>query len=131
MKPNLSGKSAALLSLIAVSLLLGNATLAQSPQTSYPVRVMNAISQQPKPALDVDGRVLIVFEIRNDGSLRSVSVAKSSGSDILDETAKAIIRAAAPFPEPPRGAQKVFSIEIRTAKPQQPPPGPALTTQDR
>lgn len=52
-------------------------------------------------ARGIEGRVTIRFILTGDGSVRDVTVAKSSRSDALNTAALSAIRDAAPFPRPP------------------------------
>ncbi|HEX3971987.1 MAG TPA: TonB family protein [Stellaceae bacterium] len=53
--------------------------------------------------LPLEGTVVYLIEVRADGALTHVALARSSGADILDQTALKMIKQAAPFPPPPRG----------------------------
>ena len=55
----------------------------------------------------------IAFAIASNGGLASVSVARGSGSAALDRAAVSVIRKAAPFPRPPAGARRQYSIKIK------------------
>ncbi|WP_156883657.1 energy transducer TonB family protein, partial [Salipiger mucosus] len=46
------------------------------------------------------------------GGLAGVSIARSSGSRRLDRDAMRVIQRAAPFPPPPSGARRSYSIQI-------------------
>ncbi len=80
--------------------------------SNYPGKVMRKISRVRRPRVGVRGATLVRFSINGNGGLGAVSVAKSSGSSKLDQAAVQVIRRAAPFPPPPPGAQKSFSIKI-------------------
>lgn len=81
--------------------------------SNYPGKVMRRISRMPKPRVKARGTALVVFSISSGGGLAGVSVARSSGSTALDQAAMQYIRKAAPFPPPPRGAQRRFSVQIK------------------
>jgi protein TonB len=53
--------------------------------------------------LPLEGTVVYLIEVRTDGALTNVSLERSSGAEILDQTALKMIKQAAPFPPPPRG----------------------------
>lgn len=76
-----------------------------------------ARAKQDFPPGAVDGVAGIVFDVNEDGGLRDVKVAVSSGNKSLDEEAQAIIRHASPFPRPPEGAQRAFSVNVSFAVP--------------
>lgn len=46
----------------------------------------------------IKGSVNLLFEIDNDGGLKKLSVAESSGSNLLDDEALATLKRAAPYP---------------------------------
>jgi periplasmic protein TonB len=56
---------------------------------------------------------VIAFTISASGGLGGVSVARSSGSAALDQAALTLIRKAAPFPKPPAGARRQYTIKIK------------------
>ena len=81
--------------------------------TNYPGVVMRKISRVRKPRVRVRSVATVRFVIDSSGSLSAVSIAKSSGNAELDAAAIQVIRRAAPFPAPPRGAQRSFTIRVR------------------
>tara|TARA_R110000787_G_scaffold152952_3_gene266848 strand:+ start:806 stop:1768 length:963 start_codon:yes stop_codon:yes gene_type:complete len=83
--------------------------------SNYPGQVMRRISRVGKPRVNARGTATISFSIAPGGGLAGVSVARSSGSAALDQAAVRLIRQAAPFPRPPAGAQRQFSIRIKGA----------------
>ncbi len=80
--------------------------------TNYPGRINRHIAKRGRPSVGVKGRAVIRFTIAANGRLTSASVVRSSGSAKLDRAALQLIRRAAPFPRPPAGAQRSFSIGI-------------------
>jgi protein TonB len=80
--------------------------------TAYPDAVMRRLSKAARPRVGLRGEAVIAFEVAADGSLAHASVARSSGAPALDSAALAFVRGAAPFPPPPDGAQRSFSIRI-------------------
>ena len=83
--------------------------------SNYPGQVMRRISRVGKPRVNARGTATISFSIAPGGGLAGVSIARSSGSAALDQAAVRLIRQAAPFPRPPAGAQRQFSIRIKGA----------------
>lgn len=81
--------------------------------SNYPGLVMRAISRVRKPRVGSRATVTIRFSVSASGGLASVAVARSSGNERLDLAAVQIIRRAAPFPKPPPGASRSFSIPIQ------------------
>ncbi len=59
------------------------------------------------------GTVMVSFSISASGSLSSARVSRSSGNPGLDNKALSAVRSASPFPKPPAGARRSFSIPIR------------------
>lgn len=69
---------------------------------SYFAKIQRRIDRSyyyPKEAIEelLNGIVTVSFEIRRNGSVRDVKTIGSSGKEILDEAAVAIIQKAAPF----------------------------------
>lgn len=79
---------------------------------SYGRAVLTQISRTRKARAPTRGRTVVAFSIADGGALASVKVLHSSGSPALDQVAMDHIRRAAPFPEPPAGAQRQFSFEF-------------------
>lgn len=55
------------------------------------------------------GQVVVAFSIGDSGAVSDLHVAHSSGTKALDALALDMVRDAAPFPPPPRGAARSFS----------------------
>ncbi|MEM9967985.1 MAG: TonB family protein [Pseudomonadota bacterium] len=80
--------------------------------SNYPGMVMRRI-QRRKPNTSLRGTATVSFRIAPSGALAALSLSKSSGSARFDQLALSTIRRAAPFPEPPPGAKRAFTIPIR------------------
>ena len=89
-----------------------DATSGNAAASNYPGKVMQRLSRARRPKVGSRGTVAVAFSISDGGGLSAVSVASSSGSAALDRAAVQMIRGAAPFPAPPPGAQRSFSIRI-------------------
>lgn len=87
-------------------------TSGNAAASNYPGKVMQRLSRAPRPRVGSRGTAAVAFTIADGGGLSAVSVARSSGSAALDRAAVQMIRGAAPFPAPPPGAQRSFSIRI-------------------
>lgn len=81
--------------------------------TNYPGLVMRRISRVSRPRVGSRGTAVVAFRVASNGGLSAVSVARSSGSPELDKAALGVIRKAAPFPAPPTGARRAFTIRIK------------------
>lgn len=80
--------------------------------SNYPGLVMRHLARATRPRADARGAALIQFTVADGGHLASVRVARSSGSNRLDRAALTVVQRAAPFPAPPQGAQRRFSVQI-------------------
>ncbi|MCM2562024.1 TonB family protein [Lutimaribacter sp. EGI FJ00015] len=81
--------------------------------SNYPGLVMRKLSRAGKPSVDARGAAVVAFTIGVNGGLTAVSLARSSGSSALDRAAVHLVRGAGPFPRPPQGARRSFSIQIK------------------
>ncbi|WP_305968117.1 MULTISPECIES: TonB family protein [unclassified Mameliella] len=81
--------------------------------SNYPGLVMRKLSRAGRPRVNARGTAVVAFSISSGGGLASVSLARSSGSSALDRAALGVVRSAAPFPQPPSGARRSFSIQIQ------------------
>ncbi len=81
--------------------------------SNYPGLIMRALSRAGKPSVDARGRAVVAFTIASNGGLSAISLARSSGSSALDQAAVRLVRGAGPFPRPPEGARRNFSIQIK------------------
>ncbi|PVA10579.1 energy transducer TonB [Pelagivirga sediminicola] len=80
--------------------------------SNYPGLVMKRLSRVARPRVGARGTAVVAFSVSGTGGLAGVSVARSSGSGALDRAAVGMVQRAAPFPPPPPGAQRSFSISI-------------------
>jgi protein TonB len=80
--------------------------------SNYPGEVMRHLARVPRPRATGRGAALVQFSVADGGRLASARLARSSGSTRLDRAALTVVRRAAPFPAPPRGAQRNFSVKI-------------------
>lgn len=81
--------------------------------SNYPGLVMQRLSRVPRPESSTRGTAVVQFSIAPDGGLASASIARSSGSAALDRAALAMVGKAQPFPPPPSGARRSYSINIK------------------
>ena len=87
-------------------------TTGNAAAQNYPGAVMRKISRVPKPRVASKGSATVRFTISVEGGLAAATIAKSSGSGELDRAALKVIGRAAPFPKPPAGAQRSFTLKI-------------------
>lgn len=80
--------------------------------TNYPGVVSRHLSRVRKPSMNRRGASVVSFTVSASGGLGGASIARSSGIAKLDNAALDVIRRAAPFPPPPAGARRNFSIQI-------------------
>ncbi|WP_172676953.1 TonB family protein [Aestuariivita boseongensis] len=86
---------------------------ANAAASNYPGRVLRKISRVRAPRIQANGAAIIRLSITDSGALSDLSVAQSSGNVRLDEAALKLIINAAPFPPPPEGARRSFSVEVK------------------
>ncbi len=60
-----------------------------------------------------EGKVVVSFVIREDGTVTNIKIVKSSGFSLLDKNAVESIKKAVPFPNPPVRAKLVVPISYR------------------
>jgi periplasmic protein TonB len=84
----------------------------RAASATYARTVLTQITRTRKERAPTRGRAVVAFAITDAGTLASVTVVQSSGSAALDQVAMDHIRRAAPFPQPPAGAQRQFSFEF-------------------
>lgn len=80
--------------------------------SNYPGLVYRKIQRTRQKRVGGRGSVRVRFSISSNGRLAGISVARSSGSSKVDKAALAHIRRAAPFPAPPKGARRSFTIPV-------------------
>jgi protein TonB len=89
------------------------ATLGNAAASDYPGLVMRHVSRVRRPDVAARGAARVTFSISGSGALAGARLSRSSGSAPLDRAALTVIRRAAPFPQPPAGAPRTFTVEIR------------------
>ena len=60
-----------------------------------------------------EGKVVVAFVIREDGTVINIRIVKSSGFTLLDNNAVESIKKAQPFPSPPVRAELVVPVSYR------------------
>ncbi|MBY6200640.1 TonB family protein [Maritalea mobilis] len=79
----------------------------------YPNLVNRQLTRLRRPNTRFSGAAVIAFTIAPSGGLAAISVARSSGSAEFDRIALSHVQRAAPFPPPPPGAQRSYSVAVR------------------
>jgi protein TonB len=74
--------------------------------------VRQALGRHTPKSVRTSGSVTVSFAIEGGGRPRSARISRSSGKAQLDQTALAIVRKAGPFPRPPGGGQRSYTITI-------------------
>lgn len=81
--------------------------------SNYPGKVVRKIRRVRRPRMrGVRGTTHLAFSVAGNGALASLRITRTSGNAQLDQAALQILRAAAPFPKPPQGAQTAFSYRV-------------------
>ncbi|WP_417248149.1 TonB family protein [Celeribacter sp.] len=80
--------------------------------SNYPGKVMQKLSRVPRPRVRSKGAAVVTFTLSASGGLASATITKSSGSKELDRAALTVVKRASPFPAPPAGALRQFSVSI-------------------
>lgn len=83
---------------------------ARPNSAAYGSQVWAALGRH-KPRAGVRGSATVVFSIGENGGLRGVKVARSSGNQRIDQLALQTVRSAAPYPPPPAGVA-TYTIRI-------------------
>lgn len=80
--------------------------------TNYAGLVMQHLSKVRRPRASSPGSAFVSFTIDFQGQLEELRIAKSSRSARFDRDALKVVRRATPFPVPPPGVNRSFSVEI-------------------
>lgn len=81
--------------------------------SNYRGKVFRRLQRAGRITTRARGSATVSFRIALSGGLERVSLSRSSGSNALDQAALRQIRRAAPFPKPPAGVDRSFSIKIK------------------
>lgn len=100
-----AGKTAASGQGAAKTRVAGNAAVSK-----YPGLVMRKISRTRKQRAGARGKATVAFKVSSSGAATSVRIIRSSGSAKIDQIALRHIQRASPFPRPPKGARRSFSV---------------------
>ena len=83
---------------------------------AYPSLVNRQIARTRRESSNLRGTAVVSFTVSSSGALAGLGIAQSSGHAALDRMALDHIRRAAPFPAPPAGAQRSFSVAIQGSR---------------
>lgn len=86
------------------------APLSKPNSAAYAGKIWGALARH-KPRAGQRGSASVAFAIGENGALRAVRIARTSGNSRIDQLALATVRNAAPFPPPPSGAV-AYTIRI-------------------
>ena len=89
------------------------AALGNAASTNYAGKVMQHLSRVRRPRASSPGSAIVVFKIDYHGQISAISISKSSGSSRFDRDALKVVERAAPFPVPPKGVRRDFTVEIK------------------
>lgn len=78
--------------------------------SNYPGLVMNKIRRVRKERAGAKGKATVGFKVSASGAVASVRILRSSGSAKIDRIALRHVQRASPFPAPPKGARRSFSV---------------------
>ncbi len=82
-------------------------------ETNYAGRVLVHLNRSLTVKVTGHGAAWVFFEINPDGSLASVGIIDSNGTQELRDAAVAQVRNAAPFPRPPNGKSRQLTFIYR------------------
>ena len=83
-----------------------------SEAENYAGKVIRHLSRVRRPRAPSAGSARITFTIAADGMIEAIEVTESSGSGRFDREAIKMVERGEPFPEPPPGVNRTFTIEI-------------------
>jgi protein TonB len=80
---------------------------------------INAAKRYPEEARERGARgvAVVAFSISASGALGGASLQRTSGDSALDGDALATVRRAAPFPAPPLGAPRAYTVGLNYRAP--------------
>ncbi|MEM9688362.1 MAG: TonB family protein [Pseudomonadota bacterium] len=84
-----------------------------SDASNYAGKIVGILSRKRLPSSVPRGSAMVSFSMANDGDIVNIEIADSSGSKRFDRAAMRLIKAAAPFPRPPRGAMLDYTVVIK------------------
>jgi periplasmic protein TonB len=80
--------------------------------TNYPGTVRAHLSRYQQSLGSSQGTAIVSFTLGGNGAVGGVRLARASGVAAIDQEVQAMVRRASPFPPPPAGAMRSFTIPI-------------------
>jgi protein TonB len=80
--------------------------------TNYPGTVRAHLSRYQQSLGSNQGTAVVSFTLGGSGAVGGVRLARASGVAAIDQEVQAMVRRASPFPPPPAGAMRSFTIPI-------------------
>jgi protein TonB len=88
------------------------AAAGNSEYSNYSGKVMKHLSRLRRPRASGPGSAYIRFVIASRGTIEHIEVSQTSGSSRFDREALIFVKKASPFPSPPTGISRSFTVEI-------------------
>ena len=80
--------------------------------SNYAGMVMRHLSRIRRPRASGPGSAFVAFTLDRNGEIVSIEISRGSGSSRFDRDALRVVERAAPFPAPPPGVNRSFTVEI-------------------
>jgi protein TonB len=80
--------------------------------TNYPGTVRAHLSRYQQSLGSSQGTAVVSFTLGDSGAVGGVRLARASGVAVIDQEVQSMVRRASPFPPPPAGAMRSFTIPI-------------------
>lgn len=88
----------------------GRVSASRGSAINYAAKVRARVASRRPGGAGQRGTVVVSFGVSSSGGLAYARIARSSGNGALDRRVLSAVRGAAPFPSPPPGATRQFSI---------------------
>ena len=81
--------------------------------TNFARELMQHLSRRRRPRASGPGSSHVTFSLDSEGRVRTIEISRSSGSARFDRDAVKFVDRASPFPAPPPGVSRTFTVEIK------------------
>ncbi len=81
--------------------------------TNFAGELMQHLSRRRRPRASGPGSSYVTFSLDGEGRVRTIEISRSSGSARFDRDAVKFVDRASPFPAPPPGVSRTFTVEIK------------------